>query len=67
VTQNQDPDALARADTLGALPAVFTFLRGVVSATAASPEREELRTLIEACVVGAHRLKLAEQLRAREQ
>jgi hypothetical protein len=63
---NRDPDPLTQADTLGALPAVFTFLRGVVSATSASPEREELRSLIEACVVGAHRLRLAEQLRARE-
>lgn len=30
------------------------------------PESDELKSLLEACVVGAHRLRLREQLRARQ-
>ena len=63
---NLDADELLQAEPLEALPTIFAFLRSVVSSRDMSPEREELRKLIEACVVGAHRLRLAEQLRARK-
>ena len=59
-----DPDEALRGRALEALPQLFSLLRDVVSNGAWSSEREELRTLIEACVVGAHRLRLAERLRA---
>ena len=62
---NRDPDEAARAEALEALPAVFTFLRGFVSVTRGCKESEELRSLIEACVVEAHRLRLASLLRTK--
>jgi hypothetical protein len=64
----QDPQALARRETLDALPATLTMLRRLVVTTfdADDPEGDELKRLLEACVVGAHRLRIREQLRARE-
>jgi hypothetical protein len=63
-----DPAALTRAETLDALPAMLTMLRRLVvtSFEAGDPESDELKGLLEACVVGAHRLRLRERLRARE-
>ena len=57
-----------RAETLEALPAVLTVLRRLVISAfePGDPETDELRRLLDACVVGAHRLKLREQLRAGE-
>jgi hypothetical protein len=59
-------DPCDRAETLAVLPTVFTALRRLVmtSFEPGDPECEELRGLLEACVVGAHRLKLREELRA---
>ena len=64
----QDPQALVRCETLDALPATLTMLRRLVITTfeANDPETNELTRLLEACVVGAHRLRIREQLRARE-
>ena len=63
-----DPQALVRRETLDALPATLTMLRRLVVTTfeADDPESDELKRLLEACVVGAHRLRIREQLRARE-
>jgi hypothetical protein len=63
-----DPLSLSRAETLDALPAMLTLLRRLVvsSFEAGDPESDELQGLLEACVVGAHRLRLRERLRARE-
>ena len=66
MTSNEDPDETARAEAIEALPAVFTLLRGFVSANPKCPESDDLRALIEACVVGAHRLRLAAQLHAKD-
>ena len=62
-----DPLALQRSETLDALPATLTMLRRLVVAAfePGDPESDELKSLLEACVVGAHRLRLREQLRAR--
>lgn len=63
---NEDPSAVARAETLEALPAVLTVVRRLLIATfqEGDPESDELRGLLDACVVGALRLRLREQLRA---
>lgn len=57
---------IARAETLEALPALLTLARQAVVAAfeAGDPDSEELKNLLDACVVGAHRLKLRERLRA---
>ncbi|HEY3799750.1 MAG TPA: hypothetical protein VGL58_15475 [Caulobacteraceae bacterium] len=54
-----------RAEVLDALPALLTLARHAVIATfaAGDPESDELRGLLEACVVGAHRLRLRELMR----
>jgi hypothetical protein len=59
--------ALARAEALDAIPAMLTVLRRLVITAfdAGDPECEELRRLLDACVVGAHRLRLREQMRAK--
>jgi hypothetical protein len=59
--------ALPRAEALDAIPAMLTVLRRMVIAAfeADDPESDELRRLLEACVVGAHRLRLREQMRAK--
>jgi hypothetical protein len=64
----QDPQALVRRETLDALPAMLTMVRRLVvtSFEPGYPESDELKRLLEACVVGAHRLHIREQLRARE-
>ncbi|HZZ87373.1 MAG TPA: hypothetical protein VFE13_03470 [Caulobacteraceae bacterium] len=63
-----DPEALERHETLEALPAMLTMLRRLVTRSFGpdDPESDELKRLLEACVVGAHRLRLREQLRAKE-
>jgi hypothetical protein len=60
--------ALARAETLEALPAMLALLRRVVmtSFEPGDPESDELRDLLDACVIGAHRLRLRERLRDEE-
>jgi len=63
------PDPMTiRAETLDALPAMLTMMRRMVitSFEAGDPESDELKSLLEACVVGAYRLRLRERLRARE-
>ena len=57
-----------RRETLDALPATLTMLRRLVVTTfdASDPEIDELKRMLEACVVGAHRLRLREQMRADE-
>jgi hypothetical protein len=68
LTPKQDLQALVRRETLDALPATLTMLRRLVVTTfeGDDPESDELKRLLEACVVGAHRLRIREQLRARE-
>ena len=58
---------VARAEALDAIPAMLTVLRRmvVVAFEAGDPEIDELRRLLDACVVGAHRLRLREQMRAK--
>jgi hypothetical protein len=55
----------ACAAPLEALPALLSLAREVVvtSFEAGDPEGDELRSLLEACVVGAYRLRLRERLR----
>jgi hypothetical protein len=62
------PEALERHEMLDALPAMLTMLRRFVTKSFGpdDPESDELKKLLEACVVGAHRLRLREQLRAKE-
>jgi hypothetical protein len=57
--------AAAGAECLEALPALLTLAHQVVvtSFEAGDPEGDELRSLLEACVVGAYRLRLRERLR----
>ncbi|MFI4933142.1 MAG: hypothetical protein ACHP7N_00830 [Caulobacterales bacterium] len=65
MSSNEDLRGLDRAETLEALPALLTLARQAVIAFAADdPECDELRRLLDACVVGAHRLRLREQMRA---
>jgi hypothetical protein len=61
-----DPEALARRETLDALPGTLAMLRRLVVTAfePGDPECDELQCLLEACVVGAHRLRLRERLRA---
>jgi hypothetical protein len=63
-----DPETLERHETLEALPALLTMLRRFVAKSFGpdDPEGDELKQMLEACVVGAHRLRLREQLRAKE-
>ena len=65
---NDNVSTLGRAETLEALPAVLTVLRRLVMTAfePGDPESDELRSLLDACVVGAHRLRLREQLRESE-
>jgi hypothetical protein len=62
-----DSEALTRTETLDALPAMLTMLRRLVmtSFEAGDPDSDDLKQLLDACVVGAYRLRLREQLRAR--
>ena len=57
---------LAREEAIDALPAVLAAARSLVVASfaAVDPESDELKRLLDACVVGAHRLRLREQLRS---
>jgi len=63
-----ESQARVRRETLDALPATLTMLRRLVVTTfdASDPEIDELKRMLEACVVGAHRLRLREQMRAGE-
>jgi hypothetical protein len=58
---------VARAEALEAMPVMLTVLRRLVinAFDVADPEIDELRRLLDACVVGAHRLRLREQMRAK--
>ena len=64
----RESPASIRRETLDALPATLTMLRRLVvtSFDASDPEIDELKRMLEACVVGAHRLRLREQMRADE-
>jgi hypothetical protein len=57
-----------RVETIEALPAILILARqAVVSAfDPGDPDCQELKNLLDACVVGAHRLRLREKLRADE-
>lgn len=59
--------AVARAEALDAIPALLTVLRRMVITAfeTGDPEGDELREMLDACVVGAHRLRLREQMRAK--
>jgi hypothetical protein len=64
----RESPASIRRETLDALPATLTMLRRLVvtSFDAGDPEIDELKRMLEACVVGAHRLRLREKMRADE-
>jgi hypothetical protein len=64
----RESPASIRRETLDSLPATLTMLRRLVVTTfdATDPEIDELKRMLEACVVGAHRLRLREQMRADE-
>ena len=57
---------VARGEALQALPGILSMIRWQVMAAfeAGDPEGDELRRLLEACLVGAHRLNLREQMRS---
>ncbi len=59
---------ISRVEALAALPALLTLVRQAVVSVFEPDDQEsiELRTLLDACVVGAHRLRLREQLRLEE-
>jgi hypothetical protein len=64
-----DPRAeVKRVETIEALPAILILARQAVAAAfdPADPDCEELTNLLDACMVGAHRLRLREKLRADE-
>ena len=63
---DHDGEILARAETLSALPGLLTLARQVIVTTFESgdPEIEGLKTMLDECVVGLHRLRLRERLRA---
>jgi len=66
MTYDPPPDpGIVRVETLDALPALLTLARQAVVAAFedGDPDSEELKSLLDACVVGAHRLKLRERLR----
>ena len=65
--QKLDRQTLTRTETVDALPAMLTLMRRLVmtSFEVGDAESDELKQLLEACVVGAYRLRLREQLRAR--
>jgi hypothetical protein len=55
----------SRDDALDALPELLALARQAAMAVLEPDDQEalEFRRLLEACVVGAHRLRLREQLR----
>ena len=59
---------LARDEALRVLPSLLSVIRWQVMASfeAGDPEGDELKRLLEACVVGAHRLNLREQIRSND-
>ncbi len=65
---NEGVIQLGRDEALDALPAVLSTVRSLLMAAfeAGDPESDELKQLLDACVVGAHRLRLREQLRSIE-
>jgi hypothetical protein len=65
---NEGVIQLGRDEALDALPAVLSTVRSLVMAAfeTGDPESDELKRLLDACVVGAHRLRLREQLRSSE-
>lgn len=67
MTAYESSPGLARTEALEVIPAMLTVLRRMVVAAyeAGDPESDELRRLLDACVVGAHRLRLREQMRAK--
>ena len=64
--RQQNGELLARAETLSALPGLLTLARQVIvtSFEPGDPEIEGLKTMLDECVVGLHRLGLRERLRA---
>jgi hypothetical protein len=67
VTSSETSPAVLRAEALDAIPPMLTVLRRLVMTAFddADPEIDELRRLLDACVVGAHRLRLREKMRAK--
>ena len=65
---NEMATHLARVETLEALPALLTLARQALVAAFEpdDPESHELKNLLDACVIGAHRLRLREHLRSEE-
>ena len=58
----------ARDEALRVLPSLLSVIRWqvMVSFETGDPESDELKGLLEACVVGAHRLNLREQIRTND-
>jgi hypothetical protein len=58
--------AIVRHDPVEVLPAMPSVAprQAAMTFEAGDPESEELKRLLEACVVGPYRLRLREQLRA---
>jgi hypothetical protein len=56
----------SKAEPLEALPGLLTLARQALIASfeRGDPDSDELKALLEACVVSAHRLRLRERLRA---
>jgi hypothetical protein len=67
VTSHETSPAALRAEALDAVPVMLTVLRRLVITAfdEPDPEIDELRRLLDACVVGAHRLRLREKMRAK--
>jgi hypothetical protein len=64
MTSNRQAIDVARAEAIDALPAVLSVVRWLAMAAleTGDPESEELKRLLEDCVVGALRLRLRRQL-----
>ena len=68
MTPNDRSARLVRDEALRVLPSLLSVIRWQLmeSFEAGDPESDELKRLLEACVVGAHRLNLREQIRAND-
>jgi hypothetical protein len=67
IAERFDRAALQREEMLAALPGLLTLARQVIASfEAGDPEIDGLKSLLDECVVSAHRLALRERIEALE-